>query len=111
MEGRWIEMPNFVLSKDSCQKFSTLIHIFPLLVYGVSSCLLPQYTRGPETVSPETFSDIKFHKFQRRTAKLPPGPLRSIMSRSNENESAKGSTILKGLIALTRINDYNRRLT
>lgn len=74
-------MPNLVLSKDSCQKFSTLIHIFPLLMYDVSPCLLTQYTHSPESVFPETFSDIKFHKFQLKIAKLPPGPLRSFMSR------------------------------
>lgn len=73
-------MPNVVLSKDS-QKFSTLIHIFPLLMYDVSPCLLTQYTQSPDSVSPETFSDIKFHKFQLKIAKLPPGPLKSFMSR------------------------------
>lgn len=74
MEGT--ELPNVVLSEIqlSDPRFSPLM-------WDVSPYLITLRTQSLETVSPETFSDIKFHKFQLRRAKLPPGPLRSFMSR------------------------------
>lgn len=94
-----------------CQNFTALIQIFPSLMWDVSPCLLALHTQIPETESPKQFSDIKFLKFHLKGGKLPPGPLRSLVSRLKGEWVSKGSIVLKEQINLMSVKCNNRRLT